>query len=780
MFRSPSSHHSSSSPESGALDSPDESHPRTKKRKSSDTPDLDNSPPPHHTGTRKQQPKKTAHNMIEKRYRTNLNDKIAALRDAVPSLRVMAGTSKLGDDDEEEDLEGLTPAHKLNKATVLAKATEYIRHLEKRSKKLAEENEHLKNRLSAFEKLATMGGAMSGPGGRSSTGPGGGLMSRLMVGSLAGLMVANGLQEQEGGTRGLFAIPVPFSMPFDMEVPPLLHGNKAFWLVCKVVLLFTAVMYVFAPGFFDSKPQKEKVASPQPVLSAVPSLAAPVEVRRRAWLTAVQTVSVPRNSVMLELAALGLKFMKLGLRQLVGWDGYALITGTTIEHEEARVKAWTIALDAQLAGGDENITHARLLLSLLASFTLPATPARLMLNSLHIRLLFWDLNLGFERYIQKLAAYYWSEAGKLHKLSPATGTDTLPDHLARLLELDPSDVLVDCTIQRAYNLAYNRPTEENSKMGYLDEGMNSVVLDLAIRSPLDALAAWHSSYVLHQAFIGSLKNNPQNKLDPADTERIEKNLDLALRIAPPTSGAQLRVLASRAVLLYDQNKKDLSTLINIFKDDFAASERVPAANAWGEHGVQHNRNVTVTADIKVALRCAMTLAMVKQGGESRKCAVKLFCDLDWSLGQDVLAPKESAPSSAAAAIAVAANALRSGAATPTPHQTRPKKSSIAASQLGLLGFVVAWKTLTVISNDPSLLADAQDTIEKAAGTLRRWIGSKVAGDAGVETRVRMKLGNLCTSLAMKMAGMEAYQGDLEDAGYVSGGGELTDSTAVKR
>lgn len=59
--------------------------------------------------------KKTAHNMIEKRYRTNLNDKIAALRDSVPSLRVM---SKGEDGDGKEDLQGLTPAHKLNKATV--------------------------------------------------------------------------------------------------------------------------------------------------------------------------------------------------------------------------------------------------------------------------------------------------------------------------------------------------------------------------------------------------------------------------------------------------------------------------------------------------------------------------------------------------------------------------------------------------------------------------------------------------------------------------------------
>ena len=118
-------------------ESHDESAPRSKKRKTSDTPEPMSQSPPQHsptTAVRKQQPKKTAHNMIEKRYRTNLNEKIAALRDSVPSLRVMAGTSKLGDDDEEEDLEGLTPAHKLNKATVLAKATEYIRHLEKRSK----------------------------------------------------------------------------------------------------------------------------------------------------------------------------------------------------------------------------------------------------------------------------------------------------------------------------------------------------------------------------------------------------------------------------------------------------------------------------------------------------------------------------------------------------------------------------------------------------------------------------------------------------------------------
>jgi hypothetical protein len=57
--------------------------------------------------------------MIEKRYRTNLNDKIAALRQSVPSLRVteksINGNGRRGGGDVMEDLEGLTPANKLNK-----------------------------------------------------------------------------------------------------------------------------------------------------------------------------------------------------------------------------------------------------------------------------------------------------------------------------------------------------------------------------------------------------------------------------------------------------------------------------------------------------------------------------------------------------------------------------------------------------------------------------------------------------------------------------------------
>jgi hypothetical protein len=118
--------------------------------------------------------------MIEKRYRTNLNDKIAALRDAVPSLRLMAqrmgrdgnGLMLAGDgsgiimDDaiaadvslevEQHMLGGLAPAHKLNKATVLSKATEYIAHLERNNQNLTREIGFLRNRLSGLEMMVMM------------------------------------------------------------------------------------------------------------------------------------------------------------------------------------------------------------------------------------------------------------------------------------------------------------------------------------------------------------------------------------------------------------------------------------------------------------------------------------------------------------------------------------------------------------------------------------------------------------------------------------------------
>ena len=95
--------------------------------------------------------KKISHNVIEKRYRSNLNDKIAKLRDSVPELRSAPPAIKRrpqkpivvdSDGSGDEASQGL----KFNKATVLVKATEYIQQLERQNQRLLTEVSSLRNR----------------------------------------------------------------------------------------------------------------------------------------------------------------------------------------------------------------------------------------------------------------------------------------------------------------------------------------------------------------------------------------------------------------------------------------------------------------------------------------------------------------------------------------------------------------------------------------------------------------------------------------------------------
>lgn len=120
QYQSPKSEPSQLSPQSSNGEgpkgaSPDSSKLSRKRKSSADDDELDDE----EDEDGNHPVKKTAHNMIEKRYRTNLNDKIAALRDSVPSLRVLSKSAR-GEDTtgDREELHGLTPAHKLNKATV--------------------------------------------------------------------------------------------------------------------------------------------------------------------------------------------------------------------------------------------------------------------------------------------------------------------------------------------------------------------------------------------------------------------------------------------------------------------------------------------------------------------------------------------------------------------------------------------------------------------------------------------------------------------------------------
>ncbi|KAI9813470.1 MAG: hypothetical protein M1827_004146 [Pycnora praestabilis] len=795
----------------------------SRKRKSSSDNDSVESPIDSQ-GTKKPAVKKTAHNMIEKRYRTNLNDKIAALRDSVPSLRIMSRgkDGNVEEEDDPEDLEGLTPAHKLNKATVLSKATEYIRHLEKRLSRSDDENAALKTRLSAFEKLAMAGsiGTNNGPAGgtngfryqynpfsgsdnndynatqaspegmiqvpedirrlhagqlqqqyspRQTEQPvyqayrwdhqsrpmeteqqqngqnrgGGGLMSKLMVGSLAGLMIMEGYNEREQSKdtpagRGLFSIPV--------EVLGVLGNNQrlqstvgfgpfggsspfqSLFLYLKMFLVLGAVIYIISPQSFDKTIKQNKKKSPTARLAGAPSLASPVEVRRRAWLTAIQTVWVPRHNLILEVAALGLKTLKLNIRNLAGWEGYAWLTGLTEEHENARVKAWEIALDAQLAGGDEEISKLRLLLTLMASGTMPDTPARMMLKALHINILLWKLGSArygtlyfFDKLTATMARSQWNGAQKMHKARIASDTkgsedeDALPGHLAKLLEMECDEVMVDGIIQRAYDLAWNRPIIE-SPIGDKD-GMNDVVEDLAIRSPLDALGAWWSSMVLHRALVTSFKCDTQN-----GESVVAEDIDLAISTAPPASGAHVRALLARAVLIEQHRQADISAALDILPSPSARRQESSSPTFPGSIFFNSPNPSLASTDVHTGLLCAMSLALLNNAPASAEIPRRLMVKFN---NLHLLCPN-----------------------------------------LGILGFVSAYRLLTTVVRDDELANQVKQGVEHAAGALRVWVGGELGRSSGLRKSTRAQLVEECLSISRKMIGLNDT-GDESDAGYAS-------------
>lgn len=549
-----------------------------------------------------------------------------------------------------------------------------------------------------------------------------GYFGKLMVGSLAGLMILEGFsqaeqEEDSPGARGLSALPLQLlksssatlhsSLGFSAlgyHVPPA----KTLWYL-KLFFMLGAVLFVCLSSKFAPEP-KAKAKPHMASLSAAPSLASSISVRRQAWLTAIQTVWVPRHQFILEACALLLKMMKLSMRNVIGAHSYTVLTGITPEQEAARIKAWTIALDAQLAGGDVEVSKSRLTLTLLASGTLPDTPARLMLKALHIRVLLWEVgNAGFNgvylfhEVAAKMARWKWNEAKQLHRLLHHTKEkqeDELPDYLVALLQEECDDVLVDSLSQRAYNLAWNLPT--TNQIEGPSDGMDGVVDDFAIRSPLDAVAAWYSSLVLQRALTKSLQSVDD---DLAAQKSIVDDISLAIKTAPVGSRAQMRSLVARAVLVQEKRGASIAESMNALEPFHeAGDQRTPSL-------ISTNTSLAGLPDIKMALRCAMAIAHLE---------------------------RFPAPSN--------------------PVAVPPIISTIALNNLTLLSYTAAFKLMVQMNGHRLVANSCSHSLERLAGALRIWIGSKRADTAALDTEVKRAMVDRCSSILKRIVGME-------DAGY---------------
>lgn len=768
--------------------------------------------------------KKTAHNMIEKRYRTNLNDKIAALRDSVPSLRIMSKSARGEDTTEDrEELHGLTPAHKLNKATVLAKATEYIRHLEKRNNRLIDENSSMQARIAAFEKLF-MAGAMTGqlpnplqqpptpvqypqdampymntpvattrgpdpagmipipddikrilasqqmnagrpypvPGQQFQQNPAmirqqqlqqqqqqtqssrwNPYLGKLMVGSLAGLMLVEAYVEKEQNPettegRGLMGVPVHLLASFIrsthfsiggyyVSASQILSQLRFFGLLAAFLWATCASLFnidIFKP----SEKPKHATSAPQ----AVPSLASPIHVRRQAWLTAIQTVWVPQHNFVLEAAALVLKSSKYALRNVIGPRGYLMLVGLSEEQEAARVKAWSIALDAQLAGGDVEINKSRLTLTLIASGTLPDTPLRLMMKALHIRVLLWRLNGASwitNLVAAKLARARWNDARELNRILNSLGENNksademLPEHLAVLLEQDCDEVLNDDIIQRAHNLAWNQPTTHN--VDEIIDGMDAVVEDAAVRSPMDAVAAWYSSLQLHHVLCNNLpKTRDESGRLALETE---DKLNLATKVAPIGSNAHVRVLVARAVLGEQKRGAAIVTAMNALGPSLNPDKHPNYSRGVPPLIDSPVTPITPDPDAQMALRCAMGIAQLQRFSDPPPAAFTVI-DSILPAGADI-------------------------------------------EGMSLLGYTAAYHLMERLHRHAVGRETCSRSLERLAGSLRIWIGSEAGNEVGFDGPMRQKMIDRCLAITKSVVGMEA------DPGYASMEEECTEDTA---
>ncbi|KAJ9608289.1 Clr6 histone deacetylase associated PHD protein-2 Cph2 [Cladophialophora chaetospira] len=633
--------------------------------------------------------KKRPHNIIEKRYRANLNDKIAELRDSVPSLR-LAQKSKVREaagDSDEEDLDGLTPSNKLNKASILTKAVEYIRHLEFRTKRLEEENKSLTERLETLDKVIAQGGhdaqrataftsdvvieesssssVAQSPSSDSKTttaNPPQGLIplsdswrnlrpnqpqehyghiyqtpaersrfkgkwpTRIMLGSIAALMVMDGLNESDMGTesreKGLFGIPLEILDGWSFLRSPRIY-LATFSQYCRaggviplvkgfVALTFLAFL-IFSYLFNSKPPPKSDMEKSATNSSQAPVPASPIEVRRRAWSTSMQELHLPHHNFFPEWIAITSEWLKYTFGYLFGPTAYSWLTGRTADDDVARIKAWDIAIDSQLAGGDAEVSRSRLLLTIFGAGNLPRTPLRLMLKALHCRVLLWNvgaLGSGLSSVANRVGKFFanrqWSRAKASQDELPLHHADRLPRHLSEMLDMQCDEVFEDTVCQRAYNLMYDRPTREDSISPLLDV----VVEDHAVRSPLDAVAAWRSSLSLDQALQLSLHT-------PEASEFIQEHLTAALKVAPPGSAAETRALAASSALGTTGRSSCLQRALDAM-ELFPVSNSPSGTEVRPPFIIDSSTPLSARTDILNCLHCAKTLRIMDQENDGNK------------------------------------------------------------------------------------------------------------------------------------------------------------------
>uniref|UniRef100_A0A060T433 ARAD1C01452p n=1 Tax=Blastobotrys adeninivorans TaxID=409370 RepID=A0A060T433_BLAAD len=516
---------------------------------------------------------KTSHNMIEKRYRTNINEKILALRDCVPSLRCVVS----GSQQQEVDLEGLTPASKLNKATVLTKATEYILHLQNRNEQLTKELEDLKRAVGAGAAPPVQYANTNMPGSGGNAGVprhanNNGFGQKMVMGAMAGFMGA-GVMTGDDNNRGLAAVPGLSTVCHRAGIDPAVVSN-----VVRLSLVAAAAMYVIVPMVASlASPKSTKKLRTQQQVGSKSATSQTSQLRAQVWEVTSKTMALPQE----QSSKSGvMAWIRAYLTVLVYFVCSKVFTVSVVS--KSTQESWARAIDSQLCGGDKTINRSKLLLTLISSYSLPRNANNLARRAVHVKVLTHSTIL--DKMGTKLAMRYWKQAAH------AKGADEVPKHLRTAFE--HCEMFCDKdTMDRVEGFAYGlrRPTTEFTPYGD-DVGLQSVPRDGDIRAAAEAVGAWYACKLLHQVLIGVLEDS---KVD-------YQRLHLAQDLVSLHSVVGRRVAVVRAMLVGAQDANHIKRAADRLQQDFGQSS-------------EYAEVTPVALDCRMAMYCSFILHYLARG-----------------------------------------------------------------------------------------------------------------------------------------------------------------------
>ncbi|EEB06263.2 sterol regulatory element binding protein [Schizosaccharomyces japonicus yFS275] len=550
-------------------------------------------------------PKKTAHNMIEKRYRTNLNDRICELRDAVPSLRAAAAL-RCGSAPDKEDLEGLTPARKLNKGTILAKATEYIRHLENKNRSLIMDNKRLQERLAYYEdsNMSAAAAANQAPVNnmapqnaipvqakpahhRMMQSPTVNAMGRAALGGMVGLGLFNYFgNDSSQSMYGLASFPL---LPSFITSPPSIPMVMNMF---KVVLVASAVSYflydawrrISRKGVSSGKVQSAAVHS---TVSA-PSFLLFRQLSFEKYCTITHTPSSSLSLfVLLSWQTVRAAFCFL-LRQQTFLESYASTVPS--EQELADIRGLENLMDAQLMGGDTEISRTRMLIVYLSSFSLPSSVYTLMLQAMYVHLIFDDTVVP-SAIVNAIAERCWQRAKAMNETSGSKNDsgERLPTHIVNLMQGNTAkEVFTPSMVKRLWKLA-------GSSCYFDSHRQLPKICDSFVLTPLDAVASWYAEDLLHKLLVTGL----QKEVRKSEVDRV-------LSMVPQGSLVHRETLLAMLLWFPDRTRENLSSILQTYESTLSSYSREGATWLTGS-------NLFITYPRLCAIHCALSFALLRLG-----------------------------------------------------------------------------------------------------------------------------------------------------------------------